>query len=499
MTRSWYCAFTIVSVFLLLAGCVRMGPDYTRPDLGPAGRNQYQHGPAAEDTAPAGERWWEVFGDRQLNALVLEALEHNWDIRQATARVLEVRTQLVQTRADRFPALSIQAQAQKQRLNVPSLSLGPGGFTQVDDQETVNAHALSLPATFELDLWGRLSRAEEAVRAELLRAEETRHTVSQTVAGETASLYLQIEGLERRIQVAQNRIATFGKSLALVEGRYRRGLTSILDVRQSRRLLASSEAALPGLRQELGIAQQRQATLLGRYPETTPPRMQPEDYFIRLKPVPPGLPSDLLVQRPDIRAAEARLTSLNARVGAARAARFPRITLTAAYGYSSQALTELFDPESELRSMALGMVQPIFDMGRLKAGQKAAEARYRQGVADYAKTVLNAFFEVEKALLTRKEQMKRRDRILEWLKEARATQEAAESRYLRGLVDYLNVLEAMNARFEAEDNLVLVDLAIFQNRVSLHRALGGAWARPEPIEEKEEIWEVFPVLPEYGR
>jgi multidrug efflux system outer membrane protein len=170
--------------------------------------------------------------------------------------------------------------------------------------------------------------------------------------------------------------------------------------------------------------------------------------------------------------------ALNAQVGVSRASRFPHITLTGAYGYSSDELEGLFQPESELWNIALGIVQPLFDAGKLKAGQRAAEARYQQGVAEYAKTVLTAFAEVESAFLTREEQLKRRDHVVNFVLDARATQRIAERRYERGLVDYLTVLDAQQTRFEAERDLLEVDLAILTNRVTLHRALGGGWAEP---------------------
>jgi len=330
-----------------------------------------------------------------------------------------------------------------------------------------------------VDLWGRLARGQEAARADLLQAEENRRTIAQTVVAETISLYLLMESLERRIRIALDKIESYGRSLAFVEGRYERGLTSILDVMQARRALAQAEPVLPSLRQDLGITQQKLSVLAGRYPRTRPPRPQPEDYYKRLQPVPPGLPSDLLLRRPDIKAAEAGLMSLNARVGVAKASRFPSITLTGTFGYSSDELDRLFRPESELWNIALGGVQSLFDAGKLKAGQRAAEARYQQGVAEYAKTVLTAFSEVEGALLTRKEQLDRRDRVLNHLMEARRTQEVAENRYKRGLVDYLTVLVAQQARFKAEEDLVLVDLAILSNRATLHRALGGGWGNKE--------------------
>ena len=454
---------------------MRVGPDYHRPGTGIQVPASYQHGPKNMMTPASEDRWWEVFEKPELNHLVEEVRRNNLDIKKATARTLEVQSQLVQTRADRFPSLSIDGSAERRQR--PIIGIVPGGsFSTKTD-----IYTLSLPASFEVDLWGRLARGEEAARADLLQAEENRRTVAQTVVAETISLYLQMESLERRVQIALESIENFRRSLALVESRYKRGLISVLDVRQARRILAGAQALLPTLREELGVTQQRLAVILGRYPTARPPRPQPEDYFRCLAPVPPGLPSDLLLRRPDIRAAEANLMALNARVGAAKASRFPRITLTGNYGYTSEALDQLIRRENELWHLASGIAQPLFDAGKLKAGQRAAEARYQQGVAEYAKSVLTAFSEVESSLLTRKEQLERRDRQLRFLLEARATQDVADKRYRRGLVDYLTVLEAQRTRFEAEESLVLVELALLTNRVTLHRALGGGWAEPGEV------------------
>lgn len=459
-----------LTVLLVSSGCMKVGPDYHRPDTGIQIPESYQHGPVEIVTPRPEDRWWHVFGKSELNQLVEEVLRNNLDIKKATGRILEVRSQFVQIRADRFPGLSLEGGGE--RRHRPIIGVIPGESFSVE----TDIYTLSLPASFELDLWGRLARAEEAALADLFQAEENRRTAALTVVAEAISLYLQMEALDRRIQITVQSIESYRRSLALVKSRYEHGLISILDLRQARRTLAQAEASLPLLRQELGIVQQKLAVLLGRYPKTRAPRSQPDDYFKCLAPVPAGLPSELLLRRPEIRAAEAGLRALNARVGVAKATRFPRITLTGSFGYSSEELDRLFRPPSKLWNLAMGITQPLFDAGKLKAGQRAAEARYQQGVAEYAKTVLTAFSEVESALLTRKEQLVRRDRVMSFLMEARATQEVAEHRYERGLMDYLTVLEAQQTRFKAEEDLVLVDLAILSNRVTLHRALGGGWA-----------------------
>ncbi len=459
---------TVISI--VFVGCFKLGPDYVRPEPVKDIPGRYMNdSELSQEVAMPEDRWWQVFGDPEIDQLVEAVFAGNLDIRKASAQVLEVGAVFRQTRADRYPSMTASAQGQKIHQSVTN------PLTMAPEPETYDVYSLSLPVSYELDLWGRLSRATEAARADLLAAEETKQTLAQSLAAEAVSLYFQMELLERRIELTKRSIATYQQSLEFVESRYQRGLTSILDVRQARRRLAQAESGLPALVQDLGTTQQMLSVLKGEYPKTRGARMHAQDYFKRLDPVPPGLPSDLLNRRPDIRAAEARLKGSNARVGGAKAYRFPRITLTGSYGYASQELENLFEPEAELWNIAAGLTIPLFNAGKLAAAQRAAEARYTQGLLDYAKTMLSAFAEVEGALLTRKQQLERRELVINFLHEARATQDLAQERYERGLVDYLTVLEAQQTRFSAEDNLVLVDFAILSNRVRLHRALGGGW------------------------
>ena len=471
--RFSYCVL-VLTTYLFLTGCINLGPDYQRPNLGIEVPDAYEFEPVANQPLEVEQRWWEIFEDRELNRLVEDALKYNWDIKQAAARILEVRARYVQVRSDRFPAVDVGGVKDRRKVD--------GG--DLRDNFIVESNDLSAAASFELDLWSRLKKSSQAAWEDILSEEENRRTVAQAVAAETVSLYLEMEAIERRLQIAEQSIKAFRQSLQFVEIRYRRGLTSVLDVRQASRVLAGAETLVPQLEQDLGIIQQQLSVLLGRYPQTQAPRRQPEDYYKLLPPVPPGLPSDLLMRRPDVRAAEARLRSLNELVGAAKAARLPRITLTGEYGWTSEDLNKLLRSENIVWNLTAGIVQPVFDAGRLKAGQRSAEARYEQGVAQYVQVVLDAFAEVEQALLIRELQLDRREREITFLTEARATQRVAENRYVKGLVNYLDVLNAQITRYQAEDNLVLVDLTIFRNRVALHRALGGSWAEPEPLEIK---------------
>jgi multidrug efflux system outer membrane protein len=460
-----------------LVGCINLGPHYQRPDVNVQIPEFYQSDAVKSDgDAVMTDRWWHDFNDPELNRLVEAVLRYNWDLKQAAARILEARAQYVQVSADRWPQVNFDYDWDQRRF----------GGVNVGRGRTITTHQVSFLALFEIDLWSRLAKASRASWNEILAVEENRRTIAQTLVAETISLYLQIEAFERRLQIAAESIAAFERSLQFVETRYRRGLTSALDVRQARRILAGAQIRVPELQQQLGITQQQLSILLGRYPQTRPARLQPSDYYRQPQPVPTGLPSDLLRRRPDIRAAELRLQALNEQIGAAKADRFPKITLTGSYGWNADGKDRLFKSDSVIWNFARGVVQPLVDADRLKARQRGVEAQFQQAVSDYANTILNAFAEVEGALLTRQKQLERRQREVVFLDEARATQRVAQNRYIKGLVQYLDVLDAQQTRFTAEDNLAQVDLNILTNRVNLHRALGGSWAVPQPIKLKRD-------------
>jgi multidrug efflux system outer membrane protein len=328
--RFFYSALALTTYFFL-NGCINLGPDYQRPNMGIQVPESYEFEPTEKQPLEVEERWWEIFEDGELDQLVEDALKYNWDIKQAAARVLEVRARYVQVRSDRFPEVDVGGIRDRRQIN--------GGESR--DNFIVDSYDLSAAASFELDLWSRLKKASQAAWEDILAEEENRRTVAQAVVAETVSLYLGMEAVERRLQIAQQSIKAFRQSLQFVEIRYRRGLISVLDVRQASRVLAGAETIVPQFEQDLGIIQQQLSVLLGRYPETRAPRRQPEDYYKLLPPVPPGLPSDLLMRRPDLRAAENRLRSLNELVGVAKAARLPRITLTGEYGVTSDDLNTL--------------------------------------------------------------------------------------------------------------------------------------------------------------
>jgi len=460
--------FTVLAG-LLLSACT-MGPDFESPDLNITPPETFINTPTEKSAEFQGlENWWQVFDDSVINQIVNNVIENNLDIQTAAARVLEVQSIFKQTRADQYPVLNLNVDAG--RRSYPAFNPLTGNIgSKISD-----SYNLSLPASFEIDLWGRLARSTEAAKTQLLSVEENRRTIVQTMIAEAVDRYLNIESLERQIQVNHKSIDAYRKSLKIVEGRYRRGLTTILDVRQASRILAQSESQLPALTAALGIQSQALAILQGQYPKNEPPREQNLNYFRRPPDIPPGLPSDLIARRPDIIAAEASLHAACAQIGVAKASRFPRITLTGTFGYASNELDSLFEPESELWNITAGGMQSIFNAGKLAANQRAAQARYEQAMTIYSKTILQAFAEVEGALLNRKELIEQRNRLLKYGDEAAATLEVAYDRYSRGLVDYLTVLDSQQVRVNAELQLITVEYKILSNHVSLCRALGGGW------------------------
>jgi len=442
-----------VFIFIVFTGCV--GIPHEMPDIPVP--EKYQH--AGDFTGEFRDRWWEDFNSKGINNLVQSIIEQNHDIRIATEHILQARASLGVVRSSLFPSLDASMNMNRQREGIIT--------------NTINT---SLAASYEIDLWERLRSSERAERYALLEAEENRHTVVQSIIAEAVSLYLQKEGVKRKIEIAKDRVENARKTLAMVESRYRAGLTAYLDLIEARGSLADSKAVIPLLYQDLYDLQQRLALLTSEYPETRDNKVSSNtDYIKRLRPVPAGLPSELLRRRPDIRAAEARMKRMYELLKSARAARFPSITLTASYGWASSSLSTLFRPENKLWQIASGIIEPIFDAGRLKLQEESALSRYREAIISYSKTVLNAFYEVERALLNRKLLFDRREQLLRILENVQEEEKTATAQYIKGLTDLVTVLRAKDRRFSVEENLADVDTSILLNRVSLYRALGGGW------------------------
>ncbi len=482
MVRSSYrkslYALIFFVIFITTSGCIDLGPKYKRPHLPFHIPQGYKNSDFVQELFPDQYRWWRVFHNPEIDRIVDEAIRNNLDILKAYHRVREQVAMVLKYRGERFP--SVNASFQYQRRKIPYDTSEIGDISPfVPESVTITSFDLGMAASFEIDLWKRLAKQEEASRAALLQSIENYRTVMQTIISEAILKYLQIWTLNRRISLVKEQIKNYEVTERLLKNRYSKGLVPLLELKQVQQAKAETEARLPELMAELGRTQQELSVLCGRYPMEEFSGMPVNS--IELEEVPPGIPSDLLRYRPDILAAEANLMRLNAEVGIALANRFPRISLTGSYGYSSRELTNLFQPSGELWNLSMGIIQPIFNAGQLKALQKAAEERYAQAIAAYAKTVLNAFKEVESALLTRKYLMDKKSKLSKLIEKSRETLRIAIWRYRAGLVDYFQVLDAQRRLFLARERDILLDLSILSNRVALHRALGGMWTAEERV------------------
>jgi multidrug efflux system outer membrane protein len=334
--------------------------------------------------------------------------------------------------------------------------------------------ALGADSSFELDVWGRLRRSSEAARAELLASEATRHTVVLTLVSDVAGAYLALRELDLELDITRRAVAARRQSLGIVLERFESGLTTALDLRQAEADLATTEAGIPDLERAIVETEDRLSILLGRNPSAIPRgRSLPEQ---ALPPaVPAGLPSALLDRRPDIRAAEESLVAANARIGVAKAAFFPQIELTGAFGVESVALSDLFTGPARVWQFGPRVSVPIFHGGRNLASLELAAAIEREALARYEQSIQQAFRETEDALIAHTKAGEALGSQREAVRASRQALGVAESRYASGLTTYLNVLDSQRTLLAAEIAESRTLLAQAAAVVRLYRALGGGW------------------------
>ncbi len=434
--------------------------------------------PAAWHAAPAqslqvGERWWTLYQDSALDALIAEAFEHNRDLALAAARVDEARALSRVADAQLFP--SIDATAQRDRTRSSEVSPLPIPASALER----NSYRAQLNVSYELDLWGRLRGAGNAARAEVLATDAARETVRLALGADVVRAYFTLLALDEQIAVTRRALALRDDNLRLQRVRHTAGLIGDYQLRQLEAEVAAAQAQLPALERSRTTEELALAVLLGRSPralststvkrsavhDAAPPAVAPE-----------GLPSDLLLRRPDIVQAEQRLIAVNARIAATRAALFPRIALTGYLGSESGALRDLLSGPALIWQLAFGLTQPIFQAGRVAGEIAAIKAREQQALAQYQKAVQEAFREVQQALSA---QTRAREIFEAESTRAVALRDAvrlARIRYDNGLVSQLEVIDA-------ERNLLAADLnradALRARRVAvadLVRALGGGWS-----------------------
>ena len=461
ISRHWIVAIAL----LMLTGCT-VGPKYRRPPVTVPGT--YRGLPSDSDpqtiASLGDEKWWTVFQDEQLEALIREALAQNYDVRIAASRVLQAQAVLGITRADQFPTITGGASASN--LGIPRTKSLPGFET--------SSNQVNLSLFWELDFWGKFRRATEAARANLLATEWGQKAVVSSLVSNVASAYFQLLELDAEMEISRRTFASRRDSLRLVEIRAKGGATSLLDVRQSEQLVYTAAAAIPDLERRIEQQENLISILLGRNPgPVTRGRPLVENPILPV--VPAGLPSSLLARRPDIQSVEQQLIAANARIGVAKAAYFPQITLTAEAGYQSSALTSLFSGPAGFWSFGGQLLQPIFTGGRIRSNVKLTEAQEQEAVLIYQQSIQQAFREVSDSLVAyRKNQEFRAQQQLVTTAAQDATR-LSDVRYRGGVTSYLEVLDSDTRYFDAQLSLAQAELNERLALVQLYNALGGGW------------------------
>jgi multidrug efflux system outer membrane protein len=471
VTKSKYAVFIAA---VMLGGCTSLAPKYERPAMElPAG----WAGPQGESATSAGSQWWKVYGDPQLDRLVEEALAHNAELALAVARVDEARALVGETRADQLPTIGAGLDAAHEKFSQKApLPIPPG------TPREQNSYRATIDVSYEVDLWGRLRDATKAARAELLATEAARETVRITVAAEVVQGYFALRAFDEQIAATERSLATRSESLALQKVRYQNGLISEFEYRQREAEVAAARVTLPVLERERAIQEDALAVLLGKSPrsiyEDTVVKVTPVDEATRKPPVlvvPAGLPSQLLLRRPDLVDAEQRLIASNALIGVARAAYFPSISLTGFLGGESTQLGNLFTGPAGIWRAAATLTQPIWAGGRIKSQVEAANARQRQALAIYQQAIQNAFRDVRDAIVAQTKTREQFDAENDRVGALRETLRLATERYASGVANQLDVLDAernlLAAELDRADALRAQRAAI----ADLFKALGGSW------------------------
>ena len=449
----------------LVGGC-KVGPNYNRPLVQPpTAYRDLSENPQVQAQAAsyADLPWWQVFQDPRLQELIRTALKQNYDLQIATERINEARAQVAITRSNLFPQVQ-----------------GSGDFSggkEHNFQTKSNFLTLTTDAAFQLDLFGKLRRATEASRAQLLATEDARQTVILTLVSDVASDYFTLLQLDLQLQITRNTVEAQDASVKLTKLRVDHGVATKLDVLQAQQTLDTANAQIPDLERQIAQEENAISILLGNYPQAVPRGLPLVEQPLPPE-VPPGLPSTLVERRPDIREAEQVLVAANAEIGVAKAQFFPQISLTGsgggAFGRSS-AFSGLMNSQLGIWSYGAQVSQPIFTGGALRGNLRAAESQHQQALIAYRQAIQHAFGDVSDALIGYQKFHEVRLRQEDTVADLQESVRLSNMRYKGGTTTYLEVLDGQRSLFSAELTLAQARGTEYQSLVQLYRALGGGW------------------------
>jgi NodT family efflux transporter outer membrane factor (OMF) lipoprotein len=464
---------TAVTALVLLAGCA-VGPDYREPKLAmPAGWQEAQQ--KGVDIRPVElTQWWTSFNDAPLNSLVERAVKSNLDLRIAEARIREARASRAVTASGLWPTLDVSGSYSRNRSSENALMFPSQGGSGLKLDR--NLYDAAIDASWEIDVFGGVRRGVEAADATIEASQYSRRDVLVTLLGDVAKNYIDLRGFQRRLAVARANLKAQQDTSELTRIRFQAGLTSDLEVAQAEAQANTTAAQIPTLESALKQAAYSLDLLLGLSPgalwndlanETTIPSLPPEVLV--------GLPSDLLRRRPDIRFAERQLAAATAQIGSAMADLFPKFSLTGLAGLQSISASDWFTGRSRYWSVGPTITWPIFDAGRIRANIEIRNAQQEQALNQYEKTVLAALGDVEKSLVNYSREQARQRSLTDAVAANRRAVEMANELYVRGLNDFLNVLDTQRSLYAAENDLAQSEATMAANLVALYKALGGGW------------------------
>jgi NodT family efflux transporter outer membrane factor (OMF) lipoprotein len=463
----------ITALALSLSGCM-VGPNYRRPQV--ATPDKFRGAPVENPSESASTpqsiaeiKWFDLFQDDTLKQLVSRALGKNFDLRIAAERVLEARAQYGIARANLFPTVDGQAQFTANR----SSSIGSFPFIRAGTDLSASYTQATANLNWELDLWGRLRRLNQAARAQYLASEEARNGVIISLVGDVTNTYFAMREQDLELEISRQTGAIATDNLRLINLRHDRGVANALEVHQAEQFLYTATGQVAAAERQIGQSENALSLLLGNAPGDIP-RGKSLDKISAPPELPPGLPSSLLERRPDIRQAEESLIAANAQIGAARALLVPQVSLTGLFGGQSRALSELFTGPARLSTLGPSVTIPIFRAG-LRSGIQLTEAQQREALAAYEKSIYGALREVSDALVVHdrtQEQRIEEEKLVATLTES---VRLSTLRYQGGLDSYLQVLDAERNLFGGQLTLAQLRLQELQSVVQLYRVLGGGW------------------------
>jgi len=455
----------------LLSGCAlpAVGPDYHRPETPITTSYRASSNQQLTINGRVEREWWRDFGDPELDQLIAEALRENQSLKGALARMEQARALTGAARASYLPAVGATIMDSREQTSEKTTNQFPHSLT--------TTYRLPLTLSWELDLFGRVRRLNEGAQANFLASQEGADATRLAIAAETASTYFALAATDEEARIVASTLKLQTEMLSLMEARRDAGRASDLAVEPARLAVSPSAADLAAVTNRRAVLQNGFAVLLGRAAPAFEigPRSQ---LNASLPSIPVGLPSELLLRRPDLAAAENNVRVANAQIGVAKAAFFPAISLTGSAGYASAGLNDLFQQDSRAWSITPSIYLPLFQGGRNRANYQRSKAAYEEAVAGYRENVLTAMREVQDALSASQHLSEQSDAIARAVTSARTVRELAQERYLAGSTSYLEVIDAQRTALTVERGAAALAGQRLITRVALIRALGGGWENP---------------------